>query len=30
MTTVLHIQPCIVQAGLDIDRFMYYIPWGSL
>ena len=24
MTTVLHIQPCIVQAGVDIDRFMNY------
>jgi len=30
MTTALHIQPCIVQAGVDIDRFLYYTPCGSL
>ena len=30
MTTVLHIQHCIVQAGVDVERFMYYTPCGSL
>jgi hypothetical protein len=30
MTAVLHIQPCIVQAGVYIDRSMYYTSCGSL